>query len=95
MHADTYAAVPDAAHHPKGEVRTVNLDETETNWGAELKLHLDHYAASAEIAQLHDMAGSAARKLVPDDVGTVLVGQWRIQRDRRGTLSIRTRKVLA
>jgi predicted phage-related endonuclease len=80
---------------PKEKWRTVNLDETETNWGAELKLHLDHYAASAEIAQLHDMAGSAARKLVPDDVGTVLVGQWRIQRDRRGTLSIRTRKVLA
>ena len=80
---------------PRERWRTVNLDETETNWGAELKLHLDHYAASAEIAQLHDMAGSAARKMVPDDVGTVLVGQWRITRDRRGYLSIKTRKVFA
>jgi predicted phage-related endonuclease len=80
---------------PKEKWRTVNLDETETNWGVELKLHLDHYAATAEAAQLHGMAGSAARKLIPDDVGKVLIGQWQITRDKRGTLSIRTRKVFA
>ena len=80
---------------PKEKWRTVNLDETETNWGAELKLHLDHYAATAEAASMHDMASSAAKTLIPDDVGKVLVGQWQITRDKRGFLSIRTRKVFA
>jgi hypothetical protein len=80
---------------PRERWRTVNLDETETNWGAELAAHLDDYAATAEAAQLHDMAGSAARKLIPDDVGKVLVGPWQITRDRRGVLSIRNRRAAA
>jgi hypothetical protein len=77
---------------PPSKWRTVDLDAEPTNWAPDLINHLEHYAATAEMAQLHGLAGSAARKLVPDDVGKVLVRQWQITRDRRGILSIRDRR---
>jgi predicted phage-related endonuclease len=80
---------------PPEKWRTLDLDAEPTNWSPELINHLNHYAATAEAAQLHDLAGSAARKLIPDDVGRVLVRSWTITRDRRGILSIRNRRAAA
>jgi YqaJ-like viral recombinase domain len=80
---------------PKDKWRTLDLDAEPTNWSEELLHHLNHYANTAEAAQLHDLAGSAARKLIPDDCGKALIGPWQITRDRRGVLSIRTRKAVA
>jgi hypothetical protein len=77
---------------PREKWRTLDLDAEPTNWTPELLTHLNHYAATAEAASHHDMAGSAARGLVPDDVGKLLVGSWQITRDKRGSLSIRTRR---
>jgi hypothetical protein len=80
---------------PKDKWRTLDLDAEPTNWSEELRTHLCHYADTAEAAAMHDMAGQAARKLIPDDVGTALIGCWKISRDRRGTLSIRSRRAAA
>jgi hypothetical protein len=77
---------------PREKWRTLDLDAEPTNWTAELVTHLEHRDATAEVAAMHEMAGTAARGLIPDDVGKVLVQDWQISRDRRGTLSIRKRK---
>jgi YqaJ-like viral recombinase domain len=77
---------------PREKWRTLDLDQEETNWSAELLTHLEHHEATTEAANMHDMAGTAARKLIPDDVGKVLIQSWQITRDKRGTLSIRKRK---
>jgi hypothetical protein len=80
---------------PREKWRTLNLDLEPTNWTPELKAHLEHYAATAAAASNHELAGTAARGLIPDDVGKCLIGQWQITRDKRGTLSIRPRKAFA
>jgi hypothetical protein len=80
---------------PRDKWRTLDLDREPTNWSAELANHLDHLAATADAASMHDLAGTAARALIPDDVGKVLIGPWQITRDKRGVLSIRARKVFA
>jgi len=77
---------------PRDKWRTIDLDREPTNWTGELLTHLRHYSATAEAASHHDTAGSAARALIPDDVGKVYVGEWQLTRDRRGKLSIRARK---
>ena len=77
---------------PRDKWRTVDLDREQTNWSGELIDHLNLYAETAEAAERHATAGEAARGLVPPDVGKVLVGPWQITRDKRGTLSIRSRR---
>jgi YqaJ-like recombinase protein len=77
---------------PRDKWRTIDLDIEPTNWTPQLIEHLNEYAATAEAADAHDVAGSAARALIPDDVGKALIGSWQITRDKRGVLSIRTRK---
>jgi hypothetical protein len=86
---------PEPPITPRDKWRTLDLDCEPTNWTPELLTHLDHYHATAEAASHHDMAGSAARALIPEDVGKVLIGPWQITRDKRGTLSIRARKLAA
>jgi hypothetical protein len=80
---------------PQDKWRTLDLDAEPTNWSEELRNHLHHFAATAEAASHHDLAGSAAKGLIPDDVGKVLIGPWQITRDKRGTLSIRNRRIAA
>jgi predicted phage-related endonuclease len=77
---------------PPSKWRTLDLDVEPTNWTPELLQHLSHHAATAEAADFHNLAGAAARALIPDDVGKVLIAQWQLTRDKRGTLSIRPRK---
>jgi hypothetical protein len=77
---------------PREKWRTLDLDTEPTNWTPELITHLEHREMTAESAAMHEMAGTAARNMIPDDVGKVMIKEWIISRDRRGTLSIRKRK---
>jgi hypothetical protein len=77
---------------PPEKWRTVDLAMDATNWGAELEQHLQDYAATAEAAEQHEAAGKAARALVPDDVGKVLTGPWKLARNKNGVVSITTRR---
>jgi hypothetical protein len=73
--------------------RTIDFDTTASfalNWRGEMIEQLDIYADTAQAAAEHEKAGKAARALVPPDVGVVIAGDWRIARDKRGTLSIRS-----
>ena len=77
---------------PPEKWRTVDLSIEATNWGAELEQHLQDFAATAEAADQHEAAGTAARALVPDDVGRVLAGPWQLNRNKKGVISITTRR---
>ena len=72
--------------------RTIDLaDEPMPNWGTTLLAHLQVLEATREASAEHARAGDEARKLVPDDVSTVLAGEHRLSRNKRGAVSIRRR----
>lgn len=77
---------------PPEKWRTVDLDTPDTvNWGVELVEQLLIYHDTKEQADAHDAAGKAAKALIPDDVGKVLVPGYIISRTKRG-LTITRRK---
>lgn len=74
---------------PPSRWRTVDiLADGAPNWAGECLTNLEIYALTKEAVVQHDNAGKAARGLVPDDVGLVVAGDWRITRNKRGILSI-------
>jgi hypothetical protein len=76
---------------PPEKWRTINLEYDQPNWRDEMLDHLSTYASTAQAVATYDAAGKAARALVPDDVGVVLAGEFRIARNKRGTLAITRR----
>jgi hypothetical protein len=77
---------------PPERWRKIDLDVDTPNWRDEMLDHLRTYGATAQSATTYETAGKAARALVPDDVGLVLAGDWRIARNKRGTLAITARR---
>jgi len=78
---------------PPTRWRTVDIfGDDAPNWAGECHTHLQVYALTKDAAAQHTDAGKAARALVPDDVGTVLAGDWRINRNKRGVLTINVNK---
>jgi hypothetical protein len=77
---------------PPSRWRTIDLDREQTNWGDELFSHLTVYGETGDAANAHDEAGKAARELIPADVGRCLIGNWQINRNKRGALAITRRK---
>jgi hypothetical protein len=73
---------------PPEKWRTADIVAEPCNWGQQLLSHLETYGSLAEAAQQYELAGKAARELVPDDVGTCLAGAWQLKRNRKGVLSI-------
>jgi hypothetical protein len=78
---------------PPDRWRTLDVVAEPTNWSPQLLQYLESYSITADAAADHDAAGTAARALIPDDVGKVFAGLWLLTRDKRGVVSIRRRAV--
>lgn len=77
---------------PPEKWRIIDLAREAPNWGDEMLAHLSLYEATAEYATAHDEAGAKARALVPEDVAKVIAGQFVLDRNRRGIVSIRANR---
>jgi predicted phage-related endonuclease len=73
---------------PPDRMRVIDIIANPTNWSEELLSYLALYSSTAAAAEIHDEAGAAARKLIPDDVMRVSAGKWQLNRDRRGAIRI-------
>jgi hypothetical protein len=82
------APCPLPAPVPPDRMRTIDIVANPTNWSDELLSYLSQYSATAAAAEVHELAGAAARKLIPDDVMRVAAGKWQLARDKRGAIRI-------
>lgn len=78
---------------PPEKWRTVDLEREDPNWRDEMIEQLVLYHDTRDQADANDAAGKAAKALVPDDVGKVLVGGYAISRNKKGTLVITARRI--
>jgi predicted phage-related endonuclease len=76
---------------PPDRMRAIDIIKEPTNWGEELLAYLTQYGATRAYAEANELAGKAARALIPDDVNRVHAGRWQLARDRRGAIRITTR----
>ena len=77
---------------PPEKWRTIDLDLEMPNWGSELIKEITTYDDTKEMAEANELAGKAAKALVPDDVGKVFVPGYTIARNKKGSLAITRRK---
>lgn len=77
---------------PPEKWRTVDLGYETPNWADEMINLLSDYGQTTDAALEHELAGRAAKDLVPDDVGKVLTPLHIIARNKKGSLAITRRK---
>jgi predicted phage-related endonuclease len=73
---------------PPDKMRAIDITKESTNWGEELLAFLTQYTATKPYAEANELAGKAARALIPDDVNKVHAGRWQLARDKRGAIRI-------
>ena len=76
-------------------MRAIDIIKEPTNWGPELLAYLTQYSATKHFAEVYEEAGSAIRKLVPEDVKRISAGRWQLARDKRGAIRITETKRIA
>jgi hypothetical protein len=76
---------------PPERFRTIDLSVDAPNWKDELECLLFVHGNTKPYVEQHEEAGRLAKALVPDDVGAVIAGDYRIARNKKGTLTITRR----
>lgn len=85
---------PDAAPlpvPPPRKLRTVRLDDDDPqwpNWGGEVADSLDAWLRTNAAHKAHMAAQEMVKKLMPEDVGTILRGSIKAAKDRTGAVRI-------
>jgi hypothetical protein len=74
---------------PPPKLRTIRLEEgmeTEYNWGPECVRLIRVFAETDSAAKLNALTRENIKKLVPEDVGTLTRGRFKLARDKAGAV---------